>query len=79
MARYIYTGPVQSIALTTGRSKGKDGQVSKFTDIDLVPGRETPDLPEDNPIIAAMIARKLLTPVPAAGKSAKDDTLKGDK
>ena len=76
MARYTYHGPVQSISLAVGRAKDKDGQeVSKFKDIDLVPGKETPDLPEDNPLVAAMIERKLLQPVAvkSSGKPAKPD------
>ncbi len=63
MARFTYHGPVQSIALAVGRTKDKDGnEVSKFKDVDLIPGQETPDLPEDNPLVAAMIARQLLRP-----------------
>lgn len=87
MARFTYHGPVQSIPLAVGRTKDKDGQeVSKFKDIDLVPGKETPDLPEDNPLIAAMIERKLLQPVAAksggnsSAKPAKSDaTTQGEK
>lgn len=70
MARFIYHGPVQSIALAIGRAKDKNGnEVSRFKDVDLVPGKETPDLPETNPIVAAMIARQLLRPVAAPAKS----------
>jgi len=76
MARYTYHGPVQSISLAVGRTKDKDGQeVSKFKDIDLVPGRQTPDLPDNNPLVAAMIERKFLRPmaIKSSGKPAKPD------
>lgn len=72
MARYTYHGPVQSLALVTGRIKDNDGNdVPEYEALDLHPGRETPDLPQDNPIIGAMIARGLLRPVTAAKKPAK--------
>lgn len=63
MARFTYHGPVQTIALAVGRSKDKDGnEVSKFKDIDFVPGKETPELPEDNTLIASMIDAGQLKP-----------------
>lgn len=70
MARFTYHGPVQSISLAVGSIKNKDGQeVSDFKDVDLVPGKDVPDLPEDNPIVAAMIELELLRP--ATTKSTK--------
>lgn len=83
MARYTYHGPVQSISLAVARTKDKDGnEVSKFKDIDLKPGKETPDLPEDNPIIASMIDAGQLVAV-SSESSAKPKTAtagqKGDK
>ena len=83
MARYTYHGPVQSIALAVGRTKDNNGnEVSKFKDIDLKPGKETPDLPEDNPIIASMIDAGQLVAASSEG-SAKPKTAtagqKGDK
>ena len=64
MARFTYHGPVQSIPLAVGSTKDKDGQqVSRFEDFDLVPGKQTPDLPDDNPIVAAMIDSGLLVPI----------------
>ena len=85
MARFTYHGPVQSIPLAVGSTKDKDGQqVSRFEDFDLVPGKQTPDLPDDNPIVAAMIDSGLLVPITdqapqkaqpkPAGKSAKPGT-----
>ncbi len=85
MARFTYHGPVQSIPLAVGSTKDNDGrQVSRFEDFDLVLGKETPDLPEDNPIVAAMIDSGLLVPIAdrapqkaqpkPAGKSAKPGT-----
>lgn len=74
MARFTYSGPVQTIALAVGKTKGADGKaVSKFRDFAFVPGRETPDLPKDNPIIEAMISNGLLTPVEPKSKPAKPD------
>lgn len=80
MAQFIYQGPRQSISLATGRTKSKDGRlVSKFEDFGFVPGRETPDLPDDNPIIAAMIENSLLKPIPASEKTPGKSPNKGDK
>ena len=92
MARFTYHGPVQSIPLAVGSAKDKDGQqVSRFENFDLVPGKQTPDLPDDNPIVAAMIDSGLLvaitdqTPQKAqtkpkpAGKSAKPGTVKASE
>lgn len=70
MARFTYHGPVQSIALAVGRTKDKEGnEVSKFKEIDFVPGAKTPELPEDNPIIASMIDAKQLVAVEPKPKS----------
>lgn len=84
MARFTYHGPVQSIALAVGRIKEKNGdEVSKFKDIDFIPGEETPDLPDDNPIIASMIDAGQLVPVTsgsaAKSKPATAAASKGDK
>ena len=84
MARFTYHGPVQSIALAVGRTKDKDGnEVSKFKDIDFVPVKQTPDLPEDNPLIASMIDAGQLKPVsteaPAKPKSASTAAQKAEK
>ena len=90
MARFTYHGPVQSIPLAVGSTKDKDGQqVSRFEDFDLVPGRQTPDLPDDNPIVAAMIDSGLLVPIAdqapqkaqpkPAGKTAKPGTVKASE
>lgn len=64
MARFFYHGPVQTIAVAVGTTKAEGGaEVSKFKDFDLVPGKETGELPEKNPIILSMIDAKLLTPI----------------
>lgn len=75
MARFIYHGPVQSVALAVARPKDRNGKeietdkdgndIPRFKEIDLHPGKETPDLPDDNPVIKALIARNLLRPVDA--------------
>lgn len=80
MARFTYYGPVQTIPLATGRTRDQAGnQVSKFEDIDLKPGRETLDLPENNPIIASMIDRQLLVPVKSVKATKSDATTQGVK
>lgn len=47
---YLYSGPVTSFDVEPGKSKI------------LFPGKPYTDLPTDNPIIANLIARKLLVP-----------------
>jgi hypothetical protein len=80
MARYIYHGPVQSIALAVRRIKDKDGNaVSRFTDIDLRPGKETPELPADNPIIASMIDAGQLVAVTSEGSAQSKSARAGKK
>lgn len=77
MARYTYTGLVQTIPLKTGTEKNTEGkEVSKFKDFDFVPGKVTADLPDTHPIVLSMIETKLLTPAEAAKAPAKP---KGDK
>jgi hypothetical protein len=80
MARFTYHGPVQSISLAVGRTKDKDGrEVSKFEDFDLVPRSEPFDLPEDNQVVQAMVARKLLRVAPPNKPGARTTAKQGDK
>jgi hypothetical protein len=77
MARYTYSGLVQTIPLKTGTRKNDDGkEVSKFEDFDFKPGKVTADLPDTHPIILSMIETELLTPVVAPKADPKS---KGDK
>lgn len=70
MARYIYHGPAQDVSLAVGLGKSESGEKqSRFRDFHLATGKETPDLPDDNPIVLRLKARGLLTPL-ATAKSA---------
>jgi hypothetical protein len=81
MARYIYQGPVQTIALATGHGKDADGNpISKFIDIDFIPGKETPDLPEHNSVVISMRDAGLLADLkaePAKPSKTKTDATTG--
>ncbi|MGH1577707.1 hypothetical protein [Planktotalea sp.] len=70
MARFTYHGPAQTVSLAVGKAKDKDGvEKSKFKDINFVPGKQTPDLPEGNPLIASMIDSGKLKPVEEKSKA----------
>lgn len=76
MAKFIYSGPVQSLSLASGTEKGPDGaSVSKFVDVVLTPGAEV-ELDGENPIVAGMIDQGVLAPAPV--KSTSKPNAKGD-
>ncbi|KQI67998.1 hypothetical protein AN189_13090 [Loktanella sp. 3ANDIMAR09] len=68
MATYTYSGPVDLIEVRMGNRTVAGATVPDWREIQLTPGEDV-DLPDDNTLVAGMVAAGHLKPAKAAPKS----------
>ena len=62
MAKFTYSGPLDTVELRTGTAKVDGSDAAVFTDIALVPGGVI-DLPDGSSLVARLTAAGHLAPV----------------